>query len=121
VEAEGERGAASVLAKPGDEVVLKLARGTLTGVAADEQGHAVTDFSVRLLPRAGGPSRNFPTLSPTGDFRLDVPPGSYSVTARASGYLESAPLAADVHAMEKGETFVKLTLTRSSSVRGKIR
>ncbi|MHB8878646.1 MAG: carboxypeptidase regulatory-like domain-containing protein, partial [Myxococcaceae bacterium] len=119
VEAEGEAGTAQAKASAGTEVVLSLRRGALAGLVVNEQGHAVTDFTVRLSPLGGGATRSYPVLSPSGDFRVNAPPGSYQVTATASGYGEAErPQQVELGA---GEPFVKLTLLGSIEVRGEVR
>jgi hypothetical protein len=119
VEAEGEAGTAQATAVAGSEVVLQLRRARLNGLVVNEQGHSVTDFTVRLTPLGGGATRSFPVLSPTGDFSLSVPPGRYEVTATAAGYGEAeTPLTVEVGA---GEPFVKLVLLGTVPVRGRVR
>jgi len=70
------------------------------------------------VPVGGGPGRSYPLLSPSGDFRIQAPPGSYWVSALAPGYGDTA----DPPQVEVGasEGFVKLTLQASSELRGRV-
>jgi PDZ domain-containing protein/carboxypeptidase family protein len=84
----------------------------------DDAGHAVTDFTVRLMPVSGGSLRSYPVLSPTGDFRLAVPPGTYEVSAVASGYGETGDRPRVE--VQSGEAWVELALQSSAELSGRV-
>jgi hypothetical protein len=118
VEAQGEAGTARVQAKAGTDVKLRLVPAILRGLVVDDAGHAVTDFTVRLTPLSGGSQRSYPVLSPTGDFRFPVPPGTYEVSASATGYGETGERPRVE--VQSGETSVKLAIQPSTELSGRV-
>lgn len=114
LQAEGEGGSAEARANPGDDVTLTLEQAVLRGVVTDEQGRAVTDFSVRLRPLTGGASRTYAVLSPLGTFRVQTPPGSYEVTAFAPGLGGAQPVQGE---SVRGGSGSEVRLSLSSTTR----
>jgi protocatechuate 3,4-dioxygenase beta subunit len=118
IEASGESGAARARGTAGTPVHLKLVPAVLKGSVVDDAGHAVTDFTVRLSPVEGGPSRSYPLLSPAGEFQIQVPPGIYEVSAVAVGYGDTA--AHPRVEVSGGEAYVKLALQGSADLSGRV-
>jgi hypothetical protein len=117
VEAEGPAGAARATARAGGErLLLTLRPSALEGLVLDSRGQPVNDFTVRLTPLEGGPTRGYPVLSPSGDFKLAVPPGRYRVTATAPGHGE----AAEAPEVDLGTRSVKLQLLPAIPARGRV-
>jgi hypothetical protein len=118
VEAQDDTGAARERATAGTDVTLTLVPGLMRGVVWDEAEHPVTDFTVRLLPTGGGPLRSYPVLSPTGDFKIEAPPGMYEVSAVAVGHGETTERPRVE--LRSGETFVKLRLQGALDLDGHV-
>lgn len=118
VEAEGPAGSAVTTARASEEVVLELRPSVLQGLVTDERGHPITDFTVELRPKGGGATRSHSALSPTGDFRFEVPPGEYTVSATAPGYGE--PAEAPLIRVGGGEVFVRLSLSTAVELKGRV-
>jgi hypothetical protein len=115
VEAEADGAFAHAQARAGDTLVLRLARSELHGYVADENGHPVTDFQLRVIPAAGGRTEVFPILHPSGEFRVEVAPGRYAVLASAAGRGDT-PEPSQVEVPE-GATSPTLRLTLAAALR----
>lgn len=79
VEAQSNEGSARRRAKAGDNVLLTLEKATLAVLAVDASGNALADFTVGMQPSPVGPARRVRVLSPTGEYVVDLSPGSWDV------------------------------------------
>lgn len=96
--------ASTVQETSGEPVVLRLSRGaTLTGAVSDDEGRAVTAFSV-LLARPRGPLEREPleprhVVDVEGRFTVSaLPPGALEVVVVAPGLAPSKPVGVELEA-----------------------
>lgn len=118
VDAEGPEGAATVRAKAGDEVVLRLAHGPVIVRLSDDSGAIVTDGVLLARSADTGAVRRFIVLAPDGVYRLELPVGTWDLVLEAPGRGRSATARVEVTAAGAD---VRLSLEIGVTVSGVVR
>lgn len=85
LDAEGPEGAATGSGKPGEEIVLRLAKGSVVVRVVDESGAAVGDAVIVARSDETGAVRKYALMAPDGVFQIDLPRGRWVVLAEVSG------------------------------------
>lgn len=117
VDAEGPDGAATASAKPGDEVVLRLAKGAVIVRVVDESGAAVGDAVIVARSDETGAVRKYALMAPDGVFQIDLPRGRWVLLAEVSGRGRTQGRQVQVAG---APVDVTLSLTATAPVRGKV-
>lgn len=111
LDAEGPSGAATTRAKPGDAVVLTLAKGQVVVHLADDSGGPVTDGVLTSRSLDTGAVRRQLVLAPDGVTRVDLPAGVWELSVEVSARGRSAAARVEVRGAP-----VEVTLTLEASV-----
>lgn len=85
LDAEGPDGAATATAKPGDQIVLRLQRGSVLVRVIDESGASVTDAVVLAKSDETGAVRKYVLMAPDGVFQIELPQGRWVLLAEVAG------------------------------------
>lgn len=85
LDAEGPDGAATATAKPGDQVILRLQRGSVLVRVIDESGASVTDAVVLAKSDETGAVRKYVLMAPDGVFQIELPQGRWVLLADVAG------------------------------------
>jgi len=85
LDAEGPDGAATATAKPGDQIVLRLQRGSVLVRVIDDSGAAVTDAVVLAKSDETGAVRKYVLMAPDGVFQIELPQGRWVLLADVAG------------------------------------
>jgi hypothetical protein len=117
LDAEGPAGAATATAKPGDQVILKLERGSVLVRVVDESGAAVADAVVLARSDETGAVRKYVLMAPDGVFQIDLPRGRWVVLAEVSGRGRTSGRLVTVAGAPVDLT---LTLTATDPVKGRV-
>lgn len=117
LDAEGPAGAATATAKPGDQVILRLERGSVLVRVVDESGAAVADAVVLARSDETGAVRKYVLMAPDGVFQIDLPRGRWVVLAEVSGRGRTGGKLVTIAGAPVDLT---LTLTATDPVRGRV-
>ena len=118
VDAEGPEGAATVRARAGEEVVLRLAHGPVIVRLSDDSGAQVTDGVLLARSADTGAVRRFIVLAPDGVYRMELPVGVWDLVLEAPGRGRSATARVEVTAAGAD---VRLSLEIGVTVSGVVR
>lgn len=111
LDAEGPTGAATATARAGDEVVLKLKRGTVIVQLRDDTGKPISDGVIAARSIDTGTTRRQFVLAPDGVARLELAYGRWSLSLEVAGRGRSANVEVVV-----GEGGAQATLMLESSL-----
>lgn len=117
VDAEGPSGAATASARAGDELVLKLRRGTVIVALRDDVGQPISDGVIAARSLDTGTTRRQFVLAPDGVARLELAYGRWSLSLEVAGRGRSANVEVTVG---EGGAQATLMLESSTSVSGRV-
>jgi hypothetical protein len=117
IDAEGPKGAATLTAKAGDPVVLRLERGAVVVRVVDQSGAPVADAVVHARNDETGAVRKYVLMAPDGVFQIDLPRGRWMLLAEVSGRGRTA---GQVVAIAGAPVDVTLTLSSTKPVFGRV-
>lgn len=117
LDAEGPGGAATARARAGDEVVLRLQKGSVVVHLRDEGGGPISDGTITCRNLETGVTRREPVLAPAGVTRLSLAPGQWELALEVPGKGRSS---AQVVAVTPEGASITLTLETTIVVSGRV-
>lgn len=118
LEAEGPGGTAAARVTPGEEVVLRLGRGSVVVRLQDDLGRPVTDGVLLVRGVETGATQRRLVLAPDGVTKLELARGPWDITLEASGRGRSGTARVEIG---DAPLEVLLSLEVAVAVRGAVR